>query len=76
MSSFDELFERASKSARKVVDSAFRPLEGIETIITHGGHEPLSLPDMGNPIVTPISLSTTFQQLKPGTGKVIHLNVY
>ncbi|KAM7536328.1 hypothetical protein Aperf_G00000088271 [Anoplocephala perfoliata] len=69
MSSFQELFEKAVERARETSDSVFRPIESIETIITHAGYEPLSLPDMGNPVVVPISLSTTFQQLKPATAK-------
>lgn len=70
MHSFDELFEQAVKRAREINDITLKPIEGIETIITHGGHDPLALPDMGHPVVPPITLSTTFQQLAPATGKV------
>ncbi|VDN99700.1 unnamed protein product [Rodentolepis nana] len=69
MSSFEELFEQAVKNAREINDTTLKPIKGIETIITHGGHDPLALPDMGHPVVSPITLSTTFQQLAPATGK-------
>ncbi|VDL60979.1 unnamed protein product [Hymenolepis diminuta] len=69
MDSFEELFEQAVKRARDINDITLKPIEGIETIITHGGHDPLALPDMGHPVVSPITLSTTFQQLAPATGK-------
>ena len=70
MYGFEKLYETACAHAKKSYESAFKPVESIETILTHGGHEPLSLPDIGNPVVAPITLSTTFQQLEPGTGKV------
>nr|CDS33589.1 60S ribosomal protein L21 [Hymenolepis microstoma] len=69
MDSFEKLFEQAVKSAREINDITFKPIEGIETIITHGGHNSLALPDLGHPVVSPITLSTTFQQLAPATGK-------
>ena len=70
MPDFNELYEKAVSDSDELYKLAFNPVTGIETVITHGGHDPLSLPDMGNPIVTPITLSTTFQQLEPATGKV------
>ncbi|VDD83428.1 unnamed protein product [Mesocestoides corti] len=69
MECFEILYERALQESAKVYEETFRQFDGIETSLTHGGHKPLELPDMGHPVVTPITLSTTFQQLKPATGK-------
>lgn len=70
MESFEGLYAAAVRSANETYDKTFKVIGGIESLITHGGHGPISLPDMGNPVIPPITLSTTFQQLEPATGKV------
>ena len=70
MADFDSLFKNAVERANKSYESHFKFIERMDTVITHSGHTPLSLPDMGNPIIPPITLSTTFQQVEAATGKV------
>ncbi len=70
MTQFDKLYSDAVQDSNTTFEKTFNHIDGIESLLTHSGHNPMSLPDMGNPVIPPITLSTTFQQVEPATGKV------
>uniref|UniRef100_A0A0X3P6S8 cystathionine gamma-lyase n=1 Tax=Schistocephalus solidus TaxID=70667 RepID=A0A0X3P6S8_SCHSO len=69
MSNFESLYQSSVLAGEELFKKYFKPAPGFETIVTHTGHRPTDLPDMGNPIIPPITPSTTFEQLAPATGK-------
>ncbi|VDN42054.1 unnamed protein product [Dibothriocephalus latus] len=73
MSNFESLFQSSLVAGEELFRKYFKPSPGFETIVTHTGHTPTDLPDLGNPVIPPITPSTTFEQLAPATGKVNRL---
>ncbi|CAH8465098.1 unnamed protein product [Schistosoma mattheei] len=62
---YDDVCQRVSRSLME----ALKPFDGIDTVATHGGYNPVYLEEVGRPVVPPITLSSTFQQLSPGVAK-------
>ncbi|CAI2738105.1 unnamed protein product, partial [Dicrocoelium dendriticum] len=69
MCDFDSNFSKSALAAHDFIESHFHPFDGIDTIAVHGGYDPTGVLELGRPIVAPISLSSTFQQLTPGSYK-------
>ncbi|KAF8562133.1 hypothetical protein P879_08842 [Paragonimus westermani] len=69
MDTFDTTYNAVVQCVDDFLVKHFRPFEGIETIATHGGYDPQSLPEIGCPVIPPITMSTTFQQSSPGVAK-------
>jgi cystathionine gamma-lyase len=51
------------------VAEGFAEIKNAATIALHTGHEPFEHGGIGNPVIPPITLSTTFQQRVPGEYK-------
>ncbi|KAL3312022.1 hypothetical protein Ciccas_009394 [Cichlidogyrus casuarinus] len=60
---------RIIKEVDDDIHNSFCPFAGIETDAAHVGHDPDVTPGVGCPVITPISLSTTFKQQEPGVAK-------
>ncbi|GAA48377.1 Cystathionine gamma-lyase [Clonorchis sinensis] len=69
MEEFEAVYEEVLHQAEKFIAENFRPFESIETIATHGGFSSHDLSCMGSPVVSPICLSTTFEQKEPGVAR-------
>ncbi|CAH8451368.1 unnamed protein product [Heterobilharzia americana] len=69
MNEFSALYDDVCRHVSHSIEQALRPFEGIDTVATHAGYSPIPLEEVGRPVVPPITLSTTFQQLSPGVAK-------
>lgn len=71
MNEFSVLYDDVCQRVSRSLTEALKPFDGIDTVATHGGYNPVYLEEVGRPVVPPITLSSTFQQLSPGVAKVI-----
>ncbi|KAH8851399.1 Cystathionine gamma-lyase [Schistosoma japonicum] len=69
MNKFTALYDYTCQRVSQSIKEALKPFDGIDTVATHGGYNPIHLEEIGCPVVPPITLSTTFQQLSPGIAK-------
>lgn len=71
MKEFSAVYDDVCKDASRHINETLRPFDKIDTIATHGGYDSIHLQEVGRPVVPPLTLSTTFQQLSPGVAKVM-----
>ncbi|XP_018648715.1 putative cystathionine beta-lyase [Schistosoma mansoni] len=69
MNKFSVLYDHVCQRASRSLMEALKPFDGIDTVAAHGGYDPVYLEEVGRPVVPPITLSSTFQQLSPGIAK-------
>ncbi|CAH8467037.1 unnamed protein product [Schistosoma intercalatum] len=69
MNEFSVLYDDVCQRVSRSLTEALKPFDGIDTVATHGGYNPVYLEEVGRPVVPPITLSSTFQQLSPGVAK-------
>nr|CAH8824738.1 unnamed protein product [Trichobilharzia regenti] len=69
MEEFSALYDSVCQDVSRHISETLRPFNKIDTIATHGGYESIYLQEVGRPVVPPLTLSTTFQQLSPGVAK-------
>ncbi|CAH8451298.1 unnamed protein product [Schistosoma turkestanicum] len=69
MNEFAALYIDVCQRVSGCLKETLKPFDGIDTVATHGGYNPINLEEIGRPVVPPISLSSTFQQISPGVAK-------